>query len=48
MQSSRAEEVRAAGLVAAVGFGQSATRIGQVHRAVADRVFRAIGAPADR
>jgi pimeloyl-ACP methyl ester carboxylesterase len=46
MQSSRAEEVRAAGLVAAAGFGQSATRIGQVHRALADRVFGAIGAPA--
>jgi PGAP1-like protein len=46
MQSSRAEEVRAAGLVAAAGFGQSATRIGQVHRAMAERVFGAIGAPA--
>jgi pimeloyl-ACP methyl ester carboxylesterase len=46
MQSSRAEEVRAAGLVAAVGFGQSASRIGQVHRAVADRIFGAIGLPA--
>jgi pimeloyl-ACP methyl ester carboxylesterase len=45
MQSSRAEEVRAAGLVAAAGLGQSAARIGQVHRAVADRVFRAVGAP---
>jgi pimeloyl-ACP methyl ester carboxylesterase len=46
MQSSRAEEVRAVGLVAAAGLGQSATRIGQVHRALADRVFRTIGAPA--
>ncbi len=43
MQSSRAHEVRAAGAVVAAGFGQSAARIGQVHRALADRSFAAVG-----
>jgi pimeloyl-ACP methyl ester carboxylesterase len=43
MQSSRAQEVRAVGGVAASGFGQTAFRIGQIHRAFATRTFRAVG-----
>jgi hypothetical protein len=43
MQSSRAQEIRAAGGVAAVGLAQTATRIGQIHHAVAARSFAAVG-----
>ena len=43
MQSSRAEEVRAVGGVAATGFGQAASRIAEIHQAVADRSFGASG-----
>ncbi len=43
MQSSRSEEVRAVGGVAATGFGQAASRIAEIHQAVADRSFGASG-----
>lgn len=43
MQPSRGHELMAAGAVAATGFGQTAVRIRQIHRAVANRAFRATG-----
>ncbi len=43
MQSSRSQELRAAGTVAATGFGQAASRIAEIHQAVADRSFGASG-----
>ena len=39
MQSSRAEDVRAVGAVAATGLGQATSRIAEMHQAIADRSF---------
>lgn len=43
MQSSRAREVQAAGVLAATGLGHITSRIGEIHTAVTDRVFGAVG-----